>query len=282
MSTTPETHATAPAANDRVRQWTVLIGSLLAIAAAAVWSGAWGGTPIQDAAGGALAADATLVAPATSAFSIWSFIYAGLLLFAFYQLAPSRASDPRLRAIAWWVLASMVLNAVWIAVIQAGWLWASVLVIAALVAVLGVIASRLAGSPPQNWTERLTTDVALGLYLGWVVIATVANLTAAIASGLSDFSPGDGTACAIGVLVVAAVLSATLAWKLRPSPALAFATGVALAWGLWWIAVGRLTEAPDSVAVGWAAGVAAIIAFSTPFAMRDASYIGRDDPLAPR
>lgn len=278
---TEPARAIAATRTDTMRRLTVLVGAILAIVGATYGSGAFGGTPIAEAAGGALAADATLLAPASAAFAIWSFIYAGLVIFAVYQFLPSRATDPRLRATSWWVLASMLLNAAWIGVIQAGSLWASVVVIGALVVVLSVVAARLAATPPSTWAERLITDMPLGLYLGWVAVATIADITATIARGIDDLSAGDGTGFAVAAMVVAAALSVALARGLRNSPALSIATGAALAWGLWWIATGRLTGEPHNVAVGWAAGIAAIIAVSTPFAMRDFSYIGRKDPLAP-
>ena len=123
---------------DRIRQIVVAIGAVVAIAGAAWGSGAFGGTPIKEAADGALAPDSTLLGAATPAFQIWSLIYAGLALFAVVQALPSRASDARYRSTAWWVLASMVLNAAWIAVVQAGWLAASAAVLLAIVAVLVV------------------------------------------------------------------------------------------------------------------------------------------------
>src|SRR5699024_9254852 len=52
-----------------------LLGAAAALVAAFIGSGALGGTPIAEAAGGVLSADATPVAPAGSAFSIWSVIY---------------------------------------------------------------------------------------------------------------------------------------------------------------------------------------------------------------
>src|SRR6478752_3212776 len=116
-------------AADRTRQVVVLIG-------AAVASGAFGGQAIQDAADGALSASATPLAPDGPAFAIWSLIYVGLAVFAVVQALPGRGADPRLRAVSWWVLASMLLNAVWIGVVQADALAASVLVIAVLLAVL--------------------------------------------------------------------------------------------------------------------------------------------------
>jgi len=77
---------------DIVRQITVAASAAFALIGAFVGSGAAGGTPIQDAAGGALAADATLIAPATPAFSVWSVIYLGLIVYAVWQLLPGQSS----------------------------------------------------------------------------------------------------------------------------------------------------------------------------------------------
>ncbi|WP_297081281.1 tryptophan-rich sensory protein [uncultured Demequina sp.] len=261
---------------DRVRQAVVLLGAVAAIVGAAWGAGAFGGTPIQDAANGALAADATLLAPASGAFGIWSVIYAGLAAFAIVQALPSRAADPRMRALGWPVLASMVLNAAWIGVIQAGLLWVSVVVIAALVAVLVRIALILVASRPTSWLDRAVADVTVGLYLGWATVATVANITAAgVASLGADADAGTGIAA--GVLVVVAVITAVIARGSRGSFPLSVASGLAMAWGLGWIAYGRAEGQPESLLVMWAAGLAACVAFAAPFAVRDFSRPSPDD-----
>src|SRR5690554_1511046 len=124
---------------DRVRQVTVLVGGALAIVGAAWGSGAFGGTPIAQAADGALASDATVLAPASPAFSIWSLIYAALVVYGIYQALPGNATDKRLRNVGWWILGSMLLNVAWILVVQAGSVWGSFVVIVALVVVLARI-----------------------------------------------------------------------------------------------------------------------------------------------
>src|SRR5688500_13406739 len=70
MTTTTATTSTT--GNDLARQLTVAISAVLAVVGSFIGSGAAGGTPIQEAAGGALAADATLIAPGSGAFSIWT------------------------------------------------------------------------------------------------------------------------------------------------------------------------------------------------------------------
>lgn len=246
--------------SDRVRQVTVAVGALLAVGAAAVGSGAFGGQPIADAAGGALSAEATPLAPDTPAFRIWSVIYAGLVLLAVYQALPRQATNARLRATAWWVLGSMVLNAVWIGVVQAGLVAASVAVILALLGVLAVVLVRLVASPPSGAGEAAVLDGTIGLYLGWVSVASLANIAAWLAhAGVGELVIGP-TAWSVVVLALGAGLAVAYAVFARRRPVVALATGTAMAWGFAWIAVGRtqepLVEPVVSVVAAFAAGLA--------------------------
>lgn len=247
---------------DRLRQVVVLAGALVAVAAAAVGSGAFGGQPIQDAAGGALSATATPVAPDSPAFSIWSAIYAGLLAFAVLQALPGRGADPRLRATAWWVLASMLLNAAWIGVVQADRLRLSLVVIVALLLVLGVLVLRLVELRPVGAARTLVLDGTVGLYTGWLSVATLANLAAVLAAGgAAELAPG---AVAWPMTMVAVAAAAAVAWTTFAARrrVLATAMGLALAWGLGWIAVGRFRGPLESPVVAWAAVAAALVALS--------------------
>jgi len=231
------------------------VGALVALAGAAWGSGAFGGTPIEEAADGALAADATLLAPASPAFGIWSVIYTGLVAFAVVQALPGPGSSPRVRAVGWHVLAAMVLNAAWIYVIQEDRLLWSVGVLVAIVVVLSHAVIRLSRSGPSV-LEALTVDLPIGLYLGWATVATVANLTA-VGVDWFDLEPDAGMPAALGALAAATMIGIAIARDLGPSPVLAWATTAALAWGLAWIGYGRLEDRPDDAVVGWAALAAA-------------------------
>ena len=87
-----------------------VLGVAAAIVAAFIGSGALGGTSISEAAGGALSADATPIAPAGAAFSIWSVIYLGLAGYALWQLTPGARRSPRQHAVRPWALASALLK----------------------------------------------------------------------------------------------------------------------------------------------------------------------------
>jgi hypothetical protein len=248
-----------PVTADRVRQVGVLVGAVVAIAGAAIGSGAFGGQAIQDAAGGALSATATPMAPDVPAFSIWSVIYLGLAVVAVAQALPGQATNPRLRATAWWVLASMLLNALWIGVVQAGSLVGSVLVILALLAVLCVVFVRLVAVPPQGVVDRVV-DVTVGLYLGWVSVATLANIAAFLAdAGVGDLGLG-ATGWSTVLLVAAAVLALAYAAYGRTRPSVVVPVGLAMSWGLAWISRGRAAGPLEDGTVAVVAGVASAVA----------------------
>lgn len=249
---------------DIIRQITVAASAVIAIIGSFVGSGAAGGTPIQDAAGGALAANATLIAPATPAFGIWGVIYLGLMAYAVWQFLPSQSSAERQRRLGYWVAASLILNAAWILSIQYDLLGLSVPIIVILLAVLLRIFIELASSAPSGRLDALLTDGSLGLYLGWVAIATAANVTAfLVAIGFTGF----GIAPEIWALVViAAAAAAGLALAVyghgRIAPALS------LSWGLAWVAVGRLAGEPASTVTGIAASIAVVIVLGSAVVVR--------------
>ena len=247
-----------PTAADRVRQTAVIAGTVVALIGAVVGSGSVGGTPIPTAAGGALGPDATLVAPAGPAFAIWSVIYLGLVAYAIWQALPSQAARPRQRAIGYWVLASLLLNAAWILSVQAGLLALSVAVIAALLAVLIVTFVRLQREPAGTTADAVLLDGTVGLYLGWVMVATVANIAAAlVAAGFTGLGISQHV-WGMAVVAVAGIVGCALAvWdRGRLAPALASA------WGLIWIGVSRLTgtlQSPTVAVTAFAAGTLIVL-----------------------
>ena len=107
-------------------------------------------------------------------------------------------------------------------------------------------------------------DGTFGLYLGWVAVATCANITAAAVSSGIGFGPIADQVVGVVIILVAAGLGVLLAVRLGGRIAVA----AALAWGLGWIAVGRLAEGPISVAVGVAAVVAAGVVLAATAAVR--------------
>ncbi|WP_423920827.1 tryptophan-rich sensory protein [Frigoribacterium sp. 2-23] len=250
-------HPSSPATGaDVTRQIVVVVTAVLAIVLAAFGSGAFGGVSVSDAAGGALSATATTVAPATTAFSIWSVIYLGLIAYAVYQALPSQRARDRHRRLGYWVAASLLLNALWLlTAVQLGNVWLAAGVIVVLLLVLARIFVTLFRTPSAGWVDAIVTDGTLGLYLGWVSVATVANIAAALVSSGFDGLGIPSEVWSVTVLAVAALVGVVvaLAGRGRLAPALS------LSWGLAWIAVGRLADEPHDPTAGVAALVAAVV-----------------------
>ena len=240
--------------SDRLRQGAVTLAELCCVAGTLVGVGILG-TRVEESSGGARAADATLLAPAGPAFSIWTPLYLGLAAYTVWQWLPTQTREPRHRAIGWLGAASMLLNAAWLLVTQQGWIWVSVLVMAGLVVTLGLLVRQLEEHPSYGHGETVIVDGTFGLYLGWVTVAACANVTAAfVASGVD---PGGSVAqlAAVAVLAVAAGAGVLLARRLGGR----WAVAVAMAWGLAWIAFGRLADEPGAAVVALAAVVAAVV-----------------------
>lgn len=240
---------------DVLRQVVVLIGALLSAAAGYWGSGAGGGTSQREVGDGALAADATPVAPGEPAFGIWSVIYLGLLAYAVWQALPAQRADARQRRTGWLVLASMVLNAAWIAVVQADLIALSIVVIVAILAVLVVTVRRLQERPSGGLVEVLVVDGTVGLYLGWVTVATVANAFAVAGAAGVDARSSAADLWAVVALSAAGATGVGFAVWTRGRLAL----GAAMVWGLAWVVVARtggdLRSIPAAVAAGFAAGI---------------------------
>lgn len=231
------------------------------IIAAAVGTGAFGGTPVQDLQGGALDSDGSYLAPARSAFSIWSAIYLLLIVYTVWQALPSQRTDVRQRTVGWWVALTAVLNGTWLLVAQFGTLPMTVLVLFLLVAALGATFQRTVAVPAERTIDAILIDGATGLHLGWCTLATVANTTAWLTA--AKFSPPAPEVWGIAVLAVVALIGVAIPLASGGR----FAPGLAIAWGLTWVAVGRLTGEPPSTAIGITAIIVAVIVLAAPIAI---------------
>ena len=234
----------------RGMKFVVVVSAVVAVVGSFIGSGAWIGTPIGEAVGGALSATSTLVAPARTAFSIWSVVYVGFLAYAIWQFLPGRTV--RHESLRPAIAVSMLLNATWILSVQAGFLWLSVVIIGCLLVVLTRVFVLRQRQRPENWMDAVITDGTMGLYLGWVCVATIANITAWLVDlGITNAA----TAWAVIVLAVAAAVGVGLATGSRG----AIAPSIGIVWGLAWVAQGRLEGELANTVVGVSAVIAAMM-----------------------
>lgn len=244
---------------DTARQIVVIFAFCLMIAAALFGVGVFGGTPIQEVQDGALDADGSYLAPARPAFSIWSAIYLGLLGYTAWQAFPRQRERERQRALGALVAGTMVLNGLWLIAAQFASLPLTVLVIVLLLIALAVAFHVTMAFPGRGVADSVLIDGVTGLHFGWVTVATVANIAAWVAP-TPDGEGGGGTGWGVATVALIAVAGVVIAWWSRWR----LAPGLAMGWGLAWIAVARLGGDPADAAIGVAAIVAAGIVVLTP------------------
>ena len=116
--------------------------------------------------------------PAGYVFAIWGIIYIGWIAFAIYQALPTQKESARLRNLGYLFALSGVFNAAWLFCWHYNQFGLSVIVMLALLGLL--IASYLklnVGRTPVNPAEKWFVDIPFSVYLGWITVATVANVT---------------------------------------------------------------------------------------------------------
>lgn len=116
--------------------------------------------------------------PAGYVFSIWGLIYIGWIAFAIYQFLPSQKDNPRLQRLGYWFALSGVFNAAWLFCWHYNQFGLSVLVMLALLGTLIVSYLKLnVGRAPVHAAEKWCVDIPFSVYLGWISVATIANIT---------------------------------------------------------------------------------------------------------
>ena len=250
------------AAKDLTRQIVVISAFCFMIVAAMVGSGLFGGTSVEDLQDGALSSEGSYLAPASTAFSIWSVIYVGLFAYTVWQAFPRQRERSRQRAVGWLIAGTMVLNGLWLVTAQFLTLPLTVLSIVLLLALLCVTFRATLLNPGRGVLDALLIDGVTGLHLGWVTLATVANTSAWLTTIVPAQAGGNAALWGIAVLVVVAVIGIGIAW----ASGWRIAPGLAMAWGLTWIGIGRLAGEPESTPIGVAAIVVAAVVLLVPLA----------------
>ena len=116
--------------------------------------------------------------PAGYVFSIWGLIYLALIGFVVFQALPSQQTNRRLANLGSWVIATCLYNMGWLLAWHYEWFGLSVLMMLSLLGSLIVSYVRVYGSGrPDSLVEQLAIGFPFSLYLGWISVATVANIS---------------------------------------------------------------------------------------------------------
>lgn len=201
-----------------------------------------------------------LFSPAPYTFAIWWLIYAGLVAYAIYQARPAVRGDKRLRSLDAPVIVSAAANIGWLLLWHHGQIVGSFAVMLVLLGALVVIYRRL--TPERAFVtagRRWAVHHVFSMYLGWITIASLANLAVTLdylQRGL-QFGLGDLLGFTLAVLTVLAV-AGLVAWRHADVVYL-----LTLTWALIGLGVEHQRE-PVLAAVAWlaVAAVAVMVALS--------------------
>ncbi|MGD9130042.1 MAG: tryptophan-rich sensory protein [Candidatus Bathyarchaeota archaeon] len=195
----------------------------------------------------------TLVTPAGFTFAIWGIIYTLLAVFTVYQLLPTNRDKPFLSQIGLLFALSSILNVSWLFLWHYDMITYSLVLMLALLTSLILIYRRLdIGKATVSLKERVCVHLPFSVYLGWISIATIANVSVALtAAGWDGWGIADAT-WAVAIIAVALVLTLAV---------LATRRDVAFSLVVVWALVGILSKQSDfqNIVLAAEVGIAIIL-----------------------
>lgn len=197
--------------------------------------------------------------PAGYVFSIWGVIYLAVIAYSIYQALPGQKENPSLRKIGWWYIGGSLANACWI------FLWHYQLFLFTLIMMTGLLVSLLViyeklniGSENITTSMRFCVHLPFSIYLGWITVATIANIADVLyILGWGGFGM-DPKIWAVILMVVAIVVAELMAYNRQD-----FAYLAVLMWGFIGIAVKNSDVSPVFEAACAAALFVLLIAIFT-------------------
>ena len=190
---------------DILRQITVVLGTLAVIVVNALASA----LPLNGQTTGEISDRfAVYFVPAGYVFSIWGLIYLALIGYSVFQALPSQRKNPRLRRTGWLYVLSCAANIAWIFLWHYEYFAFSLIAMGALLLLLIAIYLQLGtGRTHVPAAETWLVRVPFSIYLGWITVATVANVTSVL-----EYAGWNGwgltpVAWAVIMMVVAAVVA---------------------------------------------------------------------------
>jgi hypothetical protein len=150
--------------------------------------------------------------PAGYVFSIWGIIYLGLIAYAFYQALPSQRTNPTLRRINYLFVAACIANCTWLVLWHYEQFALTAVAMLSLLLLLIAIYRRLAEDPAQVTTaERWLVRMPFSIYLGWITVATIANVTDVLYLTGWDGWPLSAEMWAVVMLIAASLITSVIA-----------------------------------------------------------------------
>lgn len=188
--------------------------------------------------------------PAGYVFSIWGLIYLGLLAYSVYQALPSQRENAALQKIGYLYIWSSVANIVWL------FFWHYLLFPLTLLAMLVILGLLIAiylrldiGRTQVSTAEKWLVHVPFSIYLGWITVATIANVTS-----LLDYLGWNGWGISPQVWAVIMLLAAVVISGIMSFTRADIAYSLVLIWAFVGIAVKHQGTALVATSA-WAASI---------------------------
>jgi hypothetical protein len=130
-----------------------------------------------------------LFVPAGLTFSIWGIIYTWLLIFIIWQVSAlfnakhMKNIAPIIDKLSWSFVITCILNIAWLFAWHWQFLFISVIIMLTLLLSLIRLNNQMdTGIYKINSSEKWLIHAPFGIYLGWISVATIANITAILVS----------------------------------------------------------------------------------------------------
>jgi hypothetical protein len=197
-----------------------------------------------------------LFVPVGLTFSVWGVIYLLLLLFTIAQarglFSASRDCPEGTRRIGWLFALSSAANIAWLLLWHYGLIGVSILAMLVILGSLLAVYARLrTGLTRARFGERWFFRVPFSVYLGWITVATIANVTAfLVKAGWNGFGLPPEVWTAAVIIVAALIVAAVLATR-RDA-----AYGLVVLWALAGIALKRSADSSAASRVVFVTAIA--------------------------
>jgi benzodiazapine receptor len=183
-------------------------------------------------------ANLTLITPAGYVFSIWGIIYVLLGIFVVFQALPRESEKEYHEKIGWLFVLSSIFNIVWLFLWQFEYLVFSVALMFLLLASLILIYLRLdIGKSEVKLDEKITIHLPFSTYLGWITIASIANVAVTLVSlGWNGFGI-DPEIWATLIVIIALIITVSVIITRKD-----IAYGLVIIWAFLGIAAGQASN----------------------------------------
>jgi len=185
-----------------------------------------------------------LFVPAGITFAIWGIIYVLIILFAIYLakdlFKKEKTTKTFLEKISYFFILASVANIIWIFLWHYEQILLSLLVMILLFVSLLVIYFRLnIGIEKVSMKEKLLIHVPISVYIGWITVATIANVTAVLVTvGWDGFGISEQIWTTL-VIIVATIITILIITTRKD-----YAYSAVIIWALIGIYLKRIADDP--------------------------------------